>query len=103
MRCVKEEPAVCSTCNPKTRQGVLNLNLIKVVRPVLPCARSREGKPGDPCTPSKWKKDFVYPNAYFDTDDYTDPLQVNVEVRVCLSCGREMQRKNYGNKFFGEV
>jgi hypothetical protein len=45
-----------------TRQGVRNLDLIKVIKPIATC----NGKTG--CTPSKWKKEGIYPNAAFEHD-----------------------------------
>jgi hypothetical protein len=78
-----------------TKQGVRDLNAYKAI-PL--CARAG-GSKNSPCTPSRWEKTFVYPNAAFNDFD----LKVDVEIRRCLSCGAEMDRKNYGKKFFACV
>ena len=70
------------TARKLTRQGVTDLNLLRP--PLRPC----DGKAG--CTASKWHKKKTFPNAAFDDMDTI----VEVEIRQCLSCGREISRRD---------
>ena len=48
------------------------------------------------CTPSKWKKEGIYPNAAMERLDDSDPAwrAGTVEVRECLCCHRVMEERN---------
>ena len=73
-----------------TKQGVRNLDLVRVKRPIPIC----NGRVG--CTPSKWKTEGIYPNAAFEQpDDLEPPWRAGtVEVRRCLCCDRRLEERN---------
>jgi hypothetical protein len=78
----------------KTRQGVRNLDSIKVEKVLGKDIPYCDGK--TTCTISKWKKEGIYPNAAFEHVDDPEPAwrAGTVEVRRCLCCSRWMEERN---------
>ena len=80
--------------NEVTRQGVRNLDSIRPERVLGRDIPYCDGK--TTCTPSKWKKEGIYPNAAMERLDDSDPAwrAGTVEVRECLCCHRVIEERH---------